>query len=68
MTSNETYRNTLRYALALAGGEVALAARLNVSVVQIRNWLEGVEPVTDDTFLRVLDVVIYTSPAHPGRH
>jgi hypothetical protein len=58
---DETYRDTLAYALALAGGERELAEHLGVSVRQLKNWLKGVEPIPDRIFHAALDVVIRAS-------
>ncbi|HUQ26028.1 MAG TPA: YdaS family helix-turn-helix protein [Burkholderiales bacterium] len=58
MSHSETYRNTLTYALAIAGSERMLAARLGVKMPQIVNWLMGVEPIPTAVFLKVVDVVL----------
>jgi hypothetical protein len=53
--------------MRLAGGELALADRLGLPIGQIQNWLEGIEPMTDAAFMKVLDVVIYATPPY-DRH
>ena len=58
MTHGETYRNTLTYALAIAGNERALAERLGVNVQEILNWMMGIEPVPTKVFLKAVDVVL----------
>lgn len=58
MAHGDTYRNTLTYALAIAGSERGLAARLNVPMPQLINYLYGVEPVPNDIFLLAVDVVL----------
>jgi hypothetical protein len=57
----DTYRDTLTYALAIAGSARALAEQLRVSVRQVDNWLKGVEPIPDRIFHAALDVVIGSS-------
>jgi hypothetical protein len=56
----ETYRNTLRRALAIAGGEAALASRLQVSAGQLKAWLDGSEPIPVQAFLDAVDLVVGT--------
>ena len=55
------YRDTLFYALALAGSERELAERLKVTVAQLENWLSGVDDVPERIFQAALDVVIGSS-------
>ena len=57
----ETYRSTLTYAMAIAGGGDALAGRLRVPVDKLMRWLSGVEPVPGEIFLRAVDVVVTVS-------
>jgi len=54
----ETYRNTLKRALAIAGSADALAARLKVSRAQLQHWLDGAEPIPIPSFLDAVDMVI----------
>lgn len=58
MGTRDTYRNTLTYALALAGGESELAELLNATVPQIENWLNGIDDIPDRVFLKAVDVVV----------
>ena len=67
LEQRETYRNTLSYALAIAGGEMALAVRLRVTVAKLRDWLEGLEPVPDAAFLDAVDVIVRAAPADIAR-
>jgi hypothetical protein len=62
MNDTETYRNTLRYALALAGGERELAGYLKVTVGQLESWLNGAEEIPYGIFHSVLDLVLDASP------
>lgn len=54
----ETYRGTLREALAIAGSEEALAARLKVSPAQLHQWLESDDDIPTSAFLDAVDVVV----------
>ena len=54
----ETYRNTLRQALTIAGSEEALAARLQVSPEQLHSWLESDDDIPTSAFLGAVDVVV----------
>lgn len=58
MSNSEIYRNTLTYALAIAGSERRLAERLGVKVPQVLNWTMGIEHVPTEIFLRAVDVVL----------
>ena len=62
MDEADTYRDTLSYALAIAGGERELAGHLKVPVRQLRAWLNGVDPIPDSAFHGALDLVIGSSP------
>ena len=61
MGERDTYRDTLTYALAIAGSERELAEHLRVGVRQVENWLGGVDPIPDRIFHAALDVVIGSS-------
>ena len=61
MNDREPHRNALRYALALVGGKHELAARLNVSIPTLDNWLCGVEAVPDHIFMAAVDVIVESS-------
>jgi hypothetical protein len=63
----ETYRNTLKYALAIAGSERALSSHLGVPVTRLQIWLEGVERIPTAIFLAAIDVVIAATPADIAR-
>ena len=58
----ETYRNVLAYAVAMAGNDVLLAERLGVNVLQLRNWISGIERIPVEIFLKTVDVVIAATP------
>lgn len=58
----ETYRETLVYAVAIAGSERALAEHLKIPLQQIENWLNGVDTIPDQVFLAIVDVVIEAPP------
>ena len=62
MGHRATYRSTLTYALAIAGGEVELAKTLGVMVPQLENWLNGVDDIPDRVFLAAVDVIVQSSP------
>ena len=61
MGNRDTYRDTLTYALAIAGSEQDLAEHLRASVRQVQNWLKGTDPIPDHIFHAALDVVIGSS-------
>jgi len=61
MNDREPHRNALRYALALVGGKHELAARLNVSIPTLDNWLCGIDAVPDRVFMAAVDVIIESS-------
>ena len=56
------YRDTLFYALALAGSELELARQLKVTVRQVEKWLNGADDIPERIFQRTLDVIIASSP------
>lgn len=59
MSHRETYRNTVTYALSIAGGsERRLAEKLGVRVGELVNYLAGVEDVPTEIFLKAVDVVL----------
>ena len=58
----DTYRDTLFYALAIAGSKADLARQLGVSAAQLRDWLDGVDEIPERIFHAALDVVIESSP------
>jgi len=61
------YRDTLYYALALAGSERKLARQLRVTVSQVENWLNGADDIPELIFQRTLDVITASSPQAIGR-
>jgi hypothetical protein len=63
----ETYINTLKYALAIAGSEVTLSVRLGVPVARLQIWLNRVEPVPTAIFLDALDVIVAATPSDIAR-
>jgi hypothetical protein len=67
MDQSDTYRKTLTYALTVAGGEPALALRLNVSVERLRSWLGGSERIPDAAFLQAVDVIVAANQADIAR-
>ena len=67
MEQGETYRSTLQYALAIAGSELVLAARLRVPVAVLRGWLAGVDPVPDRAFLDAVDLIVAATPLDIAR-
>jgi len=67
MGERDTYRDTLFYAVAIAGSERELARQLGVTRTQLENWLCGGEEIPERIFQRALDVVIDSSPQAIGR-
>ena len=67
MPQQETYRNTLRQALAIAGDEGALSARLKVTTAKVKDWITGVEPVPDHVFLEAVDMVLTATTDEQAR-
>jgi hypothetical protein len=63
----EIYVNTLKYALAIAGSEVALSVRLRVPVAKLQIWLKRVEPVPTAVFLDAVDVIAAATPSDIAR-
>ena len=55
------YRDTLFYALALAGSESELARQLNVTVAQVQQWLGGGDDIPEWIFQRTIDVITASS-------
>jgi hypothetical protein len=55
------YRDTLLYALALAGSERELARQLRVTVSQVENWLSGADEIPERIFQRTIDLVTASS-------
>lgn len=59
---SDTYRATLQYAVAIAGGISQLAEHLKVTQPQLENWIAGVGDIPDRTFLAAVDVIIASPP------
>jgi DNA-binding transcriptional regulator YdaS (Cro superfamily) len=54
----ETYRKTVREALAIVGSEEALALRLKVTRTELRQWIDGGADVPTRAFLEAVDIVV----------
>ena len=55
--SQQSYRRTLRYAEALAGGPEPLAFRLGVSPARLAAWSAGFDRIPDAIFLTAVDII-----------
>ena len=55
--SQQTYRRTLGYAEAIAGGVEPLASRLRVSSSKLQAWLDGLLDIPDSIYLAIVDVI-----------
>ena len=66
-SQRETYRNTLQYAVVIAGSEFALATRIGVSVAQINIWLHGIAAMPDRAFFDAVDVIVNATAADIAR-
>jgi hypothetical protein len=55
--SQQSYRRTLRYAEAIAGGVDALAMRLGVVPATVTAWSAGHEDIPDTVFLSAVDII-----------
>ena len=51
------HARTLRRAAEIVGGLEALAAQLDVRDENLKKWLEGQLPVSQEIFLRCVDIV-----------
>jgi DNA-binding transcriptional regulator YdaS (Cro superfamily) len=67
VSDRESFRNTLTYAVSIAGSERDLALRLNVPLPLLMNWLSGIEAVPPQIFLQAVDVVLGATPAEIAR-
>jgi len=67
MSDRDTYRDTLLYAVAIAGSERELAGQLRVTVAEVEDWLDGVDAIPERIFHAALDVVIGSSRQAIGR-
>ena len=61
MDETETYRDTLFYALAIAGSERELARQLRTTVPQVGKWLNGADDIPECIFQRTIDVITGSS-------
>ena len=61
MDNQENYRNTLRYAEALAGSPAQLAHALDIDSELLSSWFRGTAPIPDDIFLRLVELVLNAS-------
>ena len=59
--SQQSYRRTLRYAEAIAGGVEPLASRLRVSSATLQAWSEGWQEIPDSIFLSSVDLICNAS-------
>jgi DNA-binding transcriptional regulator YdaS (Cro superfamily) len=57
----DTYRGAISYAIQIAGSDERLAELLKASAKQVNDWAAGAEPITDEVFLRAIDVVVQAS-------
>lgn len=51
------YLNMLRFALDIAGDELALATRMQVPLEMFRDWMSEAQPIPEAAFLVALAVV-----------
>ena len=61
MSDRDPYRDTLFYALAIAGSEQELAEQLRVTVPELKDWLDGVDAIPERIFQAALDLAIGSS-------
>lgn len=64
MSDQALYRRTLRRALEVAGGQSALRAKLAVSDTHLSSWLQGAQPIPEQVFLQLVDIVVRPEPGH----
>jgi hypothetical protein len=60
-------RLVLAHAATQAGGIVQLAAELKLSERILRHYIEGKEPVPDNLYLMVVDVLLKRLPDSPPK-
>ena len=60
-------RLVLARAAARAGGVVKLAEELKLSERLLRHYIEGKEPVPDNLYLMVVDVLLKDLPSSPPK-
>ncbi len=61
MGTQENYRKTLQYAEALTGSPALLAQRLDVDSRLLTSWFRGTEPIPEEVFLKLVDIVLAAS-------
>ena len=61
MGTQDNYRKTLQYAEALAGSPARLAQRLAVESRLLTSWFRGIEPIPEEVFLKLVDIVLAAS-------
>jgi hypothetical protein len=54
----DTKAEILKRALHVVGSHEDLARRLHTRPIQLARWLGGLEPVPDEIFLAVVDIVL----------
>jgi hypothetical protein len=59
--SRQTYRDTLAYALAIAGSDRELAGQLSVTTRQLQDWLNGIDDIPERIFHGALEVITASS-------
>lgn len=57
----------MRRASAIEGGIHALAAKLRVEPLKLRDWMEGSAAPPSDVFLKALEIVLERDGAPPER-
>jgi len=65
--SQQEYRRTLGYSVAVAGGIEPLASRLRVSSSKVEVWTAGLEHIPDAIYLAIVDVICGASDAELQR-
>jgi hypothetical protein len=61
MGTQDNYRKTLQYAEALAGSPALLAQHLHVDSHLLSSWFRGTEPIPEEVFLKLVDLVLAAS-------
>ena len=56
--NQDHYLKTLRYAEAIVGSPAQLAHRLNIDSSRLTSWFRGTEPIPEDVFLKLIDIVL----------
>lgn len=60
---SSVYTRTLHRACQNVGSVEALARRLDVPLVELRNWMEGVDAPPENVFLAAVDIALSAPPA-----